>query len=94
MGEAVCISEFVLAIIDIFNRLLQQEINPVGLIAWELIRDCLVSGVLIVFFIFGIGFVGTLSVLHTFLMCTGQTTYEWVCDVWVFLFNSQLVNFQ
>jgi len=78
LGEAVCISEFVLAIIDIFGRLLQQEINPVGLIAWELVRDCLVSGILIVFFVFGIGFVGTLSVLHTFLMCTGQTTYEWV----------------
>ncbi|XP_010525441.1 PREDICTED: probable protein S-acyltransferase 4 [Tarenaya hassleriana] len=67
----LCIYVFVFSWLNIFQRHMDENIS-----IWKAISKDVLSDILIVYCFIVVWFVGGLTIFHSYLICTNQTTYE------------------
>ncbi|CAH8360400.1 unnamed protein product [Eruca vesicaria subsp. sativa] len=70
-STTLCIYVFVFSWLNIFQRHVDERIS-----IWKAISHDVLSDILIVYSFITVWFVGGLTIFHSYLICTNQTTYE------------------
>ncbi|XP_018492478.2 probable protein S-acyltransferase 4 [Raphanus sativus] len=70
-STTLCIYVFVFSWLNIFQRHMDERIS-----IWKAISKDVLSDILIVYCFITVWFVGGLTIFHSYLICTNQTTYE------------------
>ncbi|XP_019102398.1 PREDICTED: probable protein S-acyltransferase 4 isoform X2 [Camelina sativa] len=70
-STTLCIYVFVFSWLNIFQRHTDEKIS-----IWKAISKDVLSDILIVYCFITVWFVGGLTIFHSYLICTNQTTYE------------------
>ncbi|CAN8254345.1 unnamed protein product [Cochlearia groenlandica] len=70
-STTLCIYVFVFSWLNIFQRHVDENIS-----IWKAISKDVLSDILIVYCFITVWFVGGLTIFHSYLICTNQTTYE------------------
>ncbi|KAG2258281.1 hypothetical protein Bca52824_077575 [Brassica carinata] len=70
-STTLCIYVFVFSWLNIFQRHVDERIS-----IWKAISEDVLSDILIVYSFITVWFVGGLTIFHSYLICTNQTTYE------------------
>ncbi|CDY51264.1 hypothetical protein HID58_071318 [Brassica napus] len=70
-STTLCIYVFVFSWLNLFQRHMDEKIS-----IWKAISKDVLSDILIVYCFITVWFVGGLTIFHSYLICTNQTTYE------------------
>ncbi|KAL1191534.1 putative protein S-acyltransferase 4 [Cardamine amara subsp. amara] len=70
-STTLCIYVFAFSWLNIFQRHMDEKIS-----IWKAISKDVLSDILIVYCFITVWFVGGLTIFHSYLICTNQTTYE------------------
>ncbi|CAN6898409.1 unnamed protein product [Brassica oleracea] len=70
-STTLCIYVFAFSWLNIFQRHMDERIS-----IWKAISEDVLSDILIVYCFITVWFVGGLTIFHSYLICTNQTTYE------------------
>ncbi|CAF2048092.1 unnamed protein product [Brassica rapa] len=70
-STTLCIYVFAFSWMNIFQRHMDERIS-----IWKAISEDVLSDILIVYCFITVWFVGGLTIFHSYLICTNQTTYE------------------